>query len=102
MLVVGCQENESCSEVSNFLERLDDRIRCRDSEYTTVAFVYPPQWLQRCLVVTWFVPRETAAVSAQVLCTPCNDTPVYSVTLFQAIFIQSMHHTPSIAFWSDF
>ena len=27
MVVAGCQENESCSKVLNFLERLDDRIR---------------------------------------------------------------------------
>ena len=31
------------------------------------------------LVVTWLVLRETAAVSAQVLCTPYNHAPVYSV-----------------------
>ena len=29
--------------------------------------------------VTWLVPRETAAVSAHVLCTPRNQAPVYSV-----------------------
>ena len=28
MVVAGCQENESCSRVLNFLERLDDRITC--------------------------------------------------------------------------
>ena len=28
MVVAGCQEKESCSKVLNFLERLDDRIRC--------------------------------------------------------------------------
>ena len=36
MLVAGCQENESCSKM-NFLERLDDRIRCNNEE--TVAVV---------------------------------------------------------------
>ena len=40
--------------------------------------------LQRYLVVTWLVPRQTAAVSAQVLCTPYNHSPVYSVTSFKA------------------
>ena len=35
MVVAGCQENESCSKVLNFLERLDDRIRCTHEE--TVA-----------------------------------------------------------------
>ena len=39
MLVAGCQENESCSKVFNFLERLDDRIRCTHEE--TVALVEP-------------------------------------------------------------
>ena len=35
----GCQENESCSKVWIFLERLDDRIRCTHEE--TVAVVKP-------------------------------------------------------------
>ena len=39
MVVTGCQENESCSKVLNFLERLDDRIRCTHEE--TVAVVKP-------------------------------------------------------------
>ena len=39
MLVAGCQENKSCSKVSNFLERLDDRIRCSHEE--TFALVEP-------------------------------------------------------------
>ena len=38
-LVAGCRENESCSKVLNFLERLDDRIRCTHEE--TVAIVEP-------------------------------------------------------------
>ena len=37
--VTGCQENKSCSKVLNFLERLDDRIRCNHKE--TVAVVKP-------------------------------------------------------------
>ena len=37
MLVAGCLENEYCSKVLNFLERLDDRIRCTHEE--TVAVV---------------------------------------------------------------
>ena len=36
------------------------------------------------LVVAWLVPRETAAVSVQVLRTPFNYAPVYSVTSFKA------------------
>ena len=37
VVVTGCQENESCRKVLNFLERLDDRIRCTHEE--TVAVV---------------------------------------------------------------
>ena len=29
-------------------------------------------YLQRCLVITWLVPWETAVISAHVLCAPCN------------------------------
>ena len=36
---MGSQENKSCSKVLNFLERLDDRIRCTHKE--TVAVVKP-------------------------------------------------------------
>ena len=35
MVVAKCQENEPCSKVLNFLERLDDGIRCTHKE--TVA-----------------------------------------------------------------
>ena len=31
-----CHENESCSKVLNFLERLDDRIGCAHEETVTV------------------------------------------------------------------
>ena len=48
----------------------------------TPCFEEPLKWLQCCLVVTWLVPHETAAVSAQVLCTPYNHAPDYSVILF--------------------
>ena len=43
-----------------------------------------------CLV-TSLVPRETAAVSAQILCTAYNHARVYSVTLFEAIIIRRVH-----------
>ena len=36
------------------------------------------------------MPRETAAVSAQVLCTPNNHAPVYSVTSFEATCVGCM------------
>ena len=39
VVMTGCQENKSCSKVLNFLERLDDRIRCTYKE--TVAVVKP-------------------------------------------------------------
>ena len=39
VVVTGCQENKSCSKVLNFLERLDDRIRCTHEE--TIAVVKP-------------------------------------------------------------
>ena len=32
-------------------------------------------------VVTWLVPRETAVVSAHVLCTPYNHAPGHSASL---------------------
>ena len=38
--------------------------------------------LQCYLVVAWLVPRETAAVSAHVLCIPYTHAPVYCVTSF--------------------
>ena len=44
----------------------------------TPSFEYPPKWLQCCLSVTWLVLRETAAISAQVLCTQYNHAQVYS------------------------
>ena len=37
MVVTGRQENESWSKVLNFVERLDDRIRCTHEETVAVA-----------------------------------------------------------------
>ena len=51
-----------------------------DSLYTARSDC-PTKWLQRCLLVTWLVPCETAAISEQVLCTPYNPAPVHSVTI---------------------
>ena len=39
-----------------------------NSSFTQRLSEYPPKRLQRCLVVTWLVRREIAAVWAQVLC----------------------------------
>ena len=36
MVMMRCHENESCSEVLNFLERLDDRTGCTHEETFTV------------------------------------------------------------------
>ena len=36
MVMTRCHENESCSKVLNFLERLDDRIGCTHEETVTV------------------------------------------------------------------
>ena len=41
-------------------------------------------------VVTWLVPRETAAVLVHVLRTPYNYAPVYSVTLREATYVWCM------------
>ena len=36
MVMTRCHENEPCSKVLNFLERLDDRIWCAHEETVTV------------------------------------------------------------------
>ena len=36
MVMTRCDENESCSKVLNFLERLDDRTGCTHEETFTV------------------------------------------------------------------
>ena len=36
MVMTRCHENESCSKVLNFLERLDDNIGCAHEETVTV------------------------------------------------------------------
>ena len=41
-------------------------------------------YLKYYLVVTWLVPRETAAVSAHALCSLYTHASVYSVPLFEA------------------
>ena len=68
-------------------------------------FEYPLKWLQCCLTVKWLVPHETAAILAHVLCTPYSHTPVYSVTLFEATYICSMHVCLIVPchlhFWQD-
>ena len=61
-------------------------VKC-DSEWLTASFYSAffificteVDYWWRCLVFALLVPRETAAVSAQVLCTPFNRAPVYNV-----------------------
>ena len=36
-------------------------------------------YLQRYLVDAWLVPRETAAILVHVMCTSCNQAPIYIV-----------------------
>ena len=59
--------------------------------FTRHVFQYPPKWLQRCLIVTQLVSRETAAVSAQVLSTPYSHGPVYCMTLRETAYIGWMY-----------
>ena len=47
-------------------------------------------YLQRCLIVTRLVPRETAVVSAHVLRIPHNHAQVYSVIVFEAKYVECM------------
>ena len=49
---------------------------------------YPPWSLY--LIAAWLGPRETAAVSAQVLCAPYNHAPVYSVASFKTTYAGCM------------
>ena len=58
----------------------------------TVHFEYPSKWLQ-------LVPYETTAVSVQVLCTPYNHAPVYSVILFEVHVCSAV--TCYLHFWQN-
>ena len=80
------QTDEIYSAVLCFrADPLRSSMRFWTSDYNfaqRVFFKYLPKWLQRCLAVTWLVPRVTAAVSAKVLCIPNNHAPVSNVTDF--------------------
>ena len=54
-----------------------------------VYLFFSPKWCTN-FVVTWLAPRETAALSARVLCTPYNRAPIQSVTSFEATYVGSM------------
>ena len=48
------------------------------SAFIFYIFIYPPKWCTTDIaVLTWLVPHETAAISAQVLCTPYNHAPCH-------------------------
>ena len=55
-------------------------------------------YLQRCLVVTWLMPHETASVSAHVLCTLYGHVSVYSVTPCAATYVVVTCH---LYFWQN-
>ena len=63
----------------------------KDITRHTAAFSVSTEvvYVQRCLVVTWLVPGETAAVSAHILCTPYNHAPCH-VTSCKATYIGCM------------
>ena len=48
-------------------------------------------YFQRFFVATWLVPRETAAMSAHVLCTLHSHAPVYSLTSCKSCHIRRVH-----------
>ena len=52
-----------------------------DCSFTHCVFLLSAKvmYVQRCLVVTWLVPHETAAVSVHVLNTSYKYAPVYIV-----------------------
>ena len=62
------------------------------------VFKYPPKW---CTALAWLVPHETAAVSAQVLCTPYNHAPCH----FMQSHIRKVHAclavTCHLHFWQN-
>ena len=85
-----------------------------------ICFEYPLKWIPSGLIIMWPVLCETAAVSAQVLCSPHHTTslqyhfiqscvhkfcvhhiiqPVCSITLFRAAYVLcSPHHTTSLQY----
>ena len=75
------QMRADINKLNKFVEVKRVQVFCFVLFFCFCFFVF----LVHCLVVTWLVPRETAAVSPHVLCTPYNHSPVYSVTSFEAI-----------------
>ena len=77
-----------------------------DFERLTAAFIVPflistkVVYLQRCLVVAWLVPRETAAVSAHILCTrfPCQVTIAGVRNFFRKEYRRRVESTRNFTF----
>ena len=62
---------------------------CRMAVISRFAISIEVLYSQRCLFVTWLVPRHnTAAVSVHVLCTPYNHAPVYGATSCKATRVE--------------
>ena len=53
-----------------------------DCSFTQHVFEYPQKWSQGSLVVTWLVPRETAAVSAHVSVYTVQPRTSYVMSLY--------------------
>ena len=85
----GLREGLAAMLLSAFEQTHCTHLAC-DSEWATLSFFYRAFYgihQQRCLVVTWLVTRQTAAVSVHILCTPHNHASVCSVTSFQATYV---------------
>ena len=54
------------------------RLWMSDCSFTQCVSEYPPNW---CTYSAVWLLREAAAISAHILCTPYNQSPVCSVTL---------------------
>ena len=51
MVLMGCQDNESCSNILNFLERLDVRSKCTHRETAAVIKLKEDRNLQESLTM---------------------------------------------------
>ena len=81
-----------------FCSRADSLCSCRMwfrmSDFPCAFWISTEAlYLQRCLVVTWLMPRKTAAVSAHVLCIPYRDAPAYDVTWFEVSCVVCIRFT---------
>ena len=104
-MVTGCQENEACSKVLNFLERLDDRIRCTQEE--TDADVEPSEDIGRTKSLGCIFSEEPADRTNAFKLKISSLTDFYDV-LFQSWTDLSQKHAirsskrVTVAFYSAF